>query len=139
MNINVNIIGGSESQRAMAEGAVAHAHSFLFPRVRSLEIDVELSDIDSGEHGFCYEECDRLFVLEINENLSPAEMLTAIFHEMVHVKQYLRKELKQKHIDGLGPRMYWMGQEYLGSKYHDFPWEIEAYDLENKIMESYNN
>jgi hypothetical protein len=60
-------------------------------------------------------------------------MYTAIAHEMVHVKQYVLREL----VDTDGPNVYWKGELYKDSSsatedeaYWNSPWEIEAYGRE---------
>ena len=43
--------------------------------------------------GFCLAESKREFVLEIDSKLRGDDFITAICHEMVHVKQYARNQL----------------------------------------------
>ena len=45
---------------------------------------------------------------------------------MVHMKQYLRKELS---MDGI----VWKGEDFSDTPYNDQPYEIEAYDLQEKL------
>lgn len=62
-------------------------------------------------------------------NVSRAEMLSTLCHEMVHVKQYLRKEL-------IGNK--WKGKVHKTAERDPFefnsPWEKEAYSLEDKLF-----
>lgn len=59
-------------------------------------------------------------------NAHPRELVKTLCHEMVHMKQYLRKELS---MDG----MVWKGKDFSEIPYNDQPCEIEAYDLQEKL------
>lgn len=74
----------------------------------------------------------RDFIITINEKLSKNAMLLAIAHEMVHLKQYAKGELKDYiKVD----KCKWMGEQYEIDKldYWDQPWEIEAYGRERGL------
>ena len=61
--------------------------------------------------------------LEIDADLNEDIALDIVAHEMVHVKQYLKKELGQ---DKKGFQL-WKGKHVAsGLKYHNQPWEREA-------------
>lgn len=97
----------------------------------------------SREYAFCEWEYEnhraKDYILTINKNLSKKETLLAIAHEMVHVKQYAKGELK----DYLRvKKCKWKG-EIIDSDavdYWDHPWEIEAHGREKglyvKFLES---
>ena len=78
-------------------------------------------------------EDDRTFRLEVDFS-DMDEMINTIMHEMVHVKQYLRKELVQK--DNI-----WIWKNVAFGKYAmDYrkrPWEIEAYFKEEQLIKSF--
>ena len=59
-------------------------------------------------------------------NQHPKDIVKTICHEMVHMKQYLRKELT---MDGLK----WMGKDHTNTPYMDQPAEKEAYDLQEEL------
>jgi hypothetical protein len=83
----------------------------------------------------------REFSIELNSSIPFDEQLSALAHEMVHVKQFARNELRMgsairankvtKEID-LGPAGEWQGKTYdIGpDNYWFLPWEIEAYGRE---------
>jgi hypothetical protein len=53
-------------------------------------------------------------------------------HEMVHVRQYAKMELNEE-------MNRWHG-EYVNTDlipYHEQPWEIEAYDLGDRLFKQY--
>ena len=78
-------------------------------------MDVD-ADVDQG-----YD--DREYVIRINRKLAGVDLLTAIFHEMVHIKQDIRKEYPV----------------FLPSTipYYDRPWEIEAYKMQEVLLLEY--
>ena len=57
-----------------------------------------------------------------------AEMMQTLAHEMVHVKQYFRKEL-----DGTGMKFKWKGRNADGYQYENQPWEREAFRREAQL------
>jgi len=66
-------------------------------------------------------------------NVGRGEMMSVLCHEMVHAKQYLRKELD---IDG----NRWKGKAFKVSSKDVYalnsPWEKEAYKLESKMFKA---
>lgn len=51
-------------------------------------------------------------------------------HELVHVKQFARKELTEN-------LQYWKGNDHSDTDYWDQPWEKEARRLQKKMMIEY--
>jgi len=69
---------------------------------------------------------DKRFELEIKKGLSIYDLIAAVCHEMVHVRQYYRKEINHA--------------AYRDTKYMDLPWEKEAYSLEETLaIECFKN
>ena len=67
------------------------------------------------------------FEMDICHTMSLRKKLLTVAHEMVHVKQFTRKELV--HTSKLAVKS-WKGKDYHDSQYWDCPWEIEAYGRE---------
>lgn len=67
-------------------------------------------------------------------NIAKKDMLRNLAHEMVHAKQFLRKELDTS-LDK------WKGVKFTATTGDDFmldsPWEQEAYGLEMKLYNQY--
>jgi len=120
----VNVTGGKPYQKKRIESIVHFCIEKLMPRMQSLDITVKLTDLKGSAYGYCLCEDERTFEIEIDRSLSLRKLLTTVAHEMVHVKQYARKELKQDHV--------WLGKTYSPAKvcYWDQPWEIEAHGRE---------
>lgn len=76
----------------------------------------------------------RDFVIVVNKNISEEEQLRTYSHELVHMKQYLYKELNEE-------MNRWKG-EYIDSDktpYYEQPWEFEAHVLGDHLYEVYKN
>lgn len=120
----VEVTGGQPYQRKRVEQVVNFCIEKLMPRMQTLEITVRLKDLKGDAYGYCLSETTREFELEIDKKLPLRKLLTTVAHEMVHVKQYARKELKEDYD--------WLGKTYAPEKvsYWDQPWEIEAHGRE---------
>jgi hypothetical protein len=69
----------------------------------------------------------------VDKTLTKKETLLALAHEMVHLKQYAKGELKD--IFRPAKMIKWHGDRYLtdGVDYWEQPWEIEAYGREKGL------
>jgi hypothetical protein len=124
MNI-VEVLGGTQSQRNYTKSMVQFCIDNLMPRMRTLEIEVKLCS-PKGAMGYCLEtDNNRTFEIEVDRTLSHRKLLETVAHEMVHVKQYARRELHPVYN-------MWCGKTYNPEKvsYWDLPWEIEAHGRE---------
>lgn len=131
--IVLSINGGTGKEQDMAYQAVNFALKQLMPRKRNLEIDVTITDIpgDADAYHCCIDKGEH--ELEIQTGLIEEDFMTAVFHEMVHVRQHERGLLKDH-----GVRKAWKGEEYVGiydttETYMNLPWEEEAYRLQEEI------
>ena len=110
------------------EDALWFAKSYLLPRHKIDEIDIE-SWKNLPHDGDCYDVDDRSFIIRVNKDLSKKDLLATIFHEFVHIKQHIKKEF--------GGDIFAISNEEVA--YEDRPYEIEAFELEKKLLEEYNN
>ena len=106
---------------------------------KNITLDVDITDLsEEGIEGEALIVDDdarpRWFEIRLDSGLDRRGMVENMMHELVHVKQYARKELVQGgiRIDGRGIRLMktkWMFEDYAveGVDYWDLPWEIEAY------------
>ena len=93
--IEVNLGKGvSDARKALTEEIVRWCIRQLLPKVRTLDITVDLLDeLDGGADGYQWSgEDNRQHFIEINENQYYDDFVTAVMHEMVHVKQDYRKD-----------------------------------------------
>lgn len=134
MNI-VTITGGNKFEKEIVANVIGYCIKSLLPRTRSLEISVIIKKIKDDAVGYCLMgDTNKEFEIEVAKGQSLREFVTTITHEMVHVKQYYRKEMKDtKTPDG---HYRWKGGIVDGeTPYNDLPWEIEAYDLQDKLAD----
>jgi len=99
------------------------------------ETDLEIEfDDELIEHkcGSCDIE-DGVAQLWLNPYLDQKELITTIFHEMVHIRQMLNGDLVAG--EGYKPST-WHGEKY-DLNYNDLPWEKEAFELEKIMMEKF--
>lgn len=89
----------------------------------------------------CFAECvhlgDREFEISLRLEEGDPSPIRCLAHEMVHLKQYVKKELSMKKI-GKDTVEVWNGSVYKFKRhehrYYDAPWEIEAFGREIGLM-----
>lgn len=79
----------------------------------------------------------RKFSLACNPQLSRRTQLRTLFHEMVHVKQYARSEMKSYIITDRFTRWKKILVDEERIPYTRLPWEREAYRLEKVLYDKY--
>ena len=132
----VNVIGATKKKRALAESAVTFCISELMPRMRTLEVELNLKNLKTeGVCGWCYEgDGNRDFYIDVDKNLDDEELVETVCHEMVHVWQGATRKMKDLTC---GRKMY-MGKVYDDTTaYSDEPWEIEAYAMQGELLEKF--
>ena len=129
----VNVIGSTKKKRALAENAVTFCISELMPRMRTLEIELNLKN--EGVVGWCYEgDGNRDFYIDVEKTLDDEELVETVCHEMVHVWQSATRKMK----DMTHGRKMYMGKVYDDTTaYSDEPWEIEAYAMQGGLLEKF--
>jgi len=118
-----SVIGGTKTERAAVTEALWFAKEYWLPRHRKLAVDVEITkhlDVDAD----CFEgDDDREYEIRVKRGLDYEDLVTAIFHEFVHVKQDVLKEYPMFECSDID--------------YFDRPWEIEAYAEQEKMLKSF--
>jgi hypothetical protein len=129
----IAVTGGRAKQRQIVKRAAEFAWNYLMPRIKKCDIEIALKKLKDVQ-GYCLDCDDRLFDLEIDSRLEGDDLLTCVFHEMVHVKQGVRNELKD--VSYLEKK--WKGEIYINVEYdYNHPWEEEAYRLQEVILEEW--
>jgi hypothetical protein len=125
----ITVTGGKPNQRKYVESIAEFCIKKLMPRMRTLDITIKLNS-PKGAMGYCLEtENNRTFEIEIDRSQKLRPLLETVAHEMVHVKQFARREMH--------PSMdTWYGKTYNPKKvsYWDLPWEIEAHGRETGLF-----
>lgn len=127
--------GGRKAHRELAEKVCYFMMKKLLPRHRKMLISVEFQanlEKNDGMMAYAMDLEDRVFEIGVDRDLMKnhglREFVTAICHEMVHVKQYVKGELKYA-----GDKELWKGRDCADMEYMDQPWEKEAYKLQDKL------
>jgi hypothetical protein len=120
----IEVSGGTARKRELAEAMVNFCIKKFMPRMRTLDIQVKIKDLKQAAKGYCLAVDKRTFELEIEKNMTQAEFMRTVAHEMVHVKQYARNELHVEHDK------CWKNDFYTNTNYWELPWEIEAHGRE---------
>ena len=131
--------------RAIGNAVEFYGEVLLGKRMaKGLDVTVKLTNnLKKKEkaYGFCHITDDSLsspreFMIELDASMKHSfdQILTWLAHEMVHLKQFVRKEL----WDYESGSVQWMSRRYVRSpEYDDQPWEKEAYRLEGELYEMF--
>lgn len=127
----VDVVGSNKTKRDIAYNVVHFMLQKLLPRLRNIEIEVKFSKMDDDAVGYCMMlDNNREYQLEISKDLNIKELVMTICHEMVHVKQYVRNEMKEG-------QMVWKKKPIASdTKYYDLPWEKEAYAMQASLAKA---
>ena len=140
----ISVTGGTFKQRKLAQVAAYWSMGKLIsPRMQeSIEIDIEIKSFvnDGDVVGYTTWTYDNIrpreFTIEVDKTLDNDELIETVIHEMVHVKQFAKEELKER----FRPyhREMWFGEEIdTNNKYKSLPWEVEAYKLQELLYNEY--
>lgn len=145
--MNITVLGTKKDvAKELKEATSFFANILMDPRmVRNLQIDIECVKKNDFE-GECIDEDGihnpRWFTIILkNQNL--LDMIKVLAHEMVHVKQHAKNELKSGYMiptrGGLKMMSKWHGKYWEPKKkehaYYDSPWELEAYGKEVGLIQ----
>lgn len=134
----------STVHRQLAFEAVDFFVDKMMPRLRNkltirIKGDTELLQRE-GIYADCVDDDDdyenrnpRSFVIRVDTTVSLERFLATIMHELVHVKQFARGELRYVER-GVGTHR-WQSKSLDANKldYYDLPWEIEAHGREKGL------
>lgn len=105
----------------------------------NIDLTIEFEKFEKNNYDYAYcdwtddNHCTREFTITIDSKLNKKETLLALAHEMVHLKQYAKGEMKD--IFRPAKMTKWLGEKYLTDEidYWEQPWEIEAYGREKGL------
>ncbi len=132
--------GGSQEERKLIEEAFYFAVEELMPRKQKLDVEIWLTDMPYDDADGYHLHVDKYeHNIELQTGLIEEDLVTALFHEMVHVRQSERCQMKDK-----GLIKIWNGVEYLSlystvDEYMSLPWEAEAYKLQEEMYTKWNS
>jgi hypothetical protein len=136
MDVTISGAKDRELTKMLRLATYSFSKNLFSPRLASnLKLDIRIKDkLDAG--GYCNYVGDsnppRTFMIEIFRARKKIHMFSALAHEMVHVKQYAKGEMKD--YVRLN-KVKWKGKVYNERKidYWDTPWEIEAHGREKGL------
>lgn len=113
-------------------------HKFLSSY--TIEVIIEHKNLKEEEvYGYCdispYEDCPskpRSFLIEIEKALKTDDYIRIVLHELYHVFQFCKGDLKLKQS-----KRHWKGVLIEGLDYEDQPHEIEAEQQESILYDEF--
>jgi hypothetical protein len=129
----VCVQGGNKFQREMVLKLANWTLKELLPKHRRVDVAIRLKDLSKdGVEGWCMEEEDRFFIVDVEKNQSLRDLVTTVVHELIHVKQYVKREMVDYYDRKAQSRkIRWKKTVYgYGTAYARQPWEKEAFKLQ---------
>jgi len=127
---------GSKYSRRRCKSVVSY---FCNKYLKRYKIEVEVLHrglLREGVYGWCsVTDCDwrpRSFLIEIHNRLNEEDYIKTLLHEMQHILQHIRGDLRDKR----GIRC-WKGIDCSGLDYEEMPWEKEAHSMESILYQHY--
>lgn len=143
--MTITVYGGRKQQRQLLENMAVWLSDELLGSRMSNNVDVDIilrkfsHKEEKGFRGFMnIEDCNlrpRQFLIEIEKEQTDDDLMETLAHEMVHVKQDVRGQTKERYRGGF--KMYWMGEDHTNTPYRKQPWEKEAFSLEKRLVRRY--
>lgn len=129
----VTISGGTKTQRDLVENCFYFLMQEMMPRKKKLEIDFVIRNtLVEGAAGYCMQLDPELYQIELHNRGSLYEFIATMAHEMVHLKQYVRKELIWRK-----GREYFHGEDVTNVAYSKQPHEREAFKLQHGLAKKF--
>lgn len=137
-----NLQSSGKPRKLIVDATHFYASELLSKRmINKLSIKIEF-DTTLNYAGLCTWVDDYIrpkeFLIELNP-CHPEDCLLSLAHEMVHIKQYVKGELREL-VSGKD-LISWKGTRYRHTNdaewYDEQPWEIEAYTLEGLLYKKF--
>ena len=107
---DIEVHGSFKSKRRLTEEVIHFCIQEMMPRMETLDITIHLDKLPEAD-GYCLAITNREFQIEIEKTLDEEDFITAVCHEMVHVKQFARGETKDVNLF----TKLWKGAEFLSA------------------------
>lgn len=142
-NMIIRTVGKScHVSTSIVKKAASFYGKYLFSNSRisnNIELTIIFEKFSDGTDDYAYcdwiddNHCSREFEITIDKILTKKETLLALAHEMVHLKQYAKGELKD--IFRPARMIKWQNQKYEINEveYWSSPWEREARAMEMEL------
>ena len=90
--------GGTRRQRNVVYDIASFCYMELIPLIRKCYIEINIKNM-KGFEGTCVDYDEREYFIDVNRKQSLEDLCVTICHEMVHVKQYIRNQLRCEDIN----------------------------------------
>ena len=127
---------GSKYSRRRCDRVVEWFCTKYLPK-HKIEVEVlHRGLLREGVYGWCtITDCSwrpRSFLIEVHNRMSPEDYIITLLHELQHILQHVRGDLRDKR----GIRC-WKGIDCSGMDYESQPWELEAHLMEQVLYQEY--
>ena len=124
----------------ITHAAIFYANRLLTPNIiNKIHLEINIRKMQQNIYGYC-EWMDnsyrpKEFLITLSKRLSHKNLLIFLAHEMVHVRQYATNQL----FDYISGNVRFCNQRYDTDNidYFSSPWEIEAFDMQEKLYQEY--
>ena len=141
MKIITEGISDKETRNLCRDALLFYAKELLGPRLyKNITVTVSFEDLPNKFNALCNWVDDnhvcREFFISVNKKLNKKTLLITLSHEMIHIKQFARGELKDYLRED---KVRWHGQVFClkETDYWSSPWEKEAYENDSILYEKY--
>lgn len=133
--VQIKVTGKRSNKNKIKKATLAVANSL------GIDVDVNLRFMEHespDKYGFAAEIMGAQYIC-IFKDCPDSELGKVISHEMIHVWQNVRGDLKFDYDNMI---FYWKGKKYTQNdldqmKYYDRPWEAEAKKLEKDLAQDF--
>ena len=127
------INGGTKKQRNLIHDISWWFCNKYFSKFKYFNIEIDLTKIKGEVQGWCMEVDKNASHIEIDKRLKDDDFITCVLHELIHVKQQFKGELKEMN----GIEKMWKGEVHICIDYMNLPWEKEAYHMQEVLLKEY--
>lgn len=129
MYVCLDIVGiTDENQGILIKDVIEQSLVTLMPRRKNpifIDIAIALEEDMGSAEAMIHQEEENTFFLAISKSSLEGptdDLVTLLIHEMVHVRQYIRKQITDEPYNNF--------EEYI-----KLPYEIEAYKLQEELLD----
>jgi Zn-dependent peptidase ImmA (M78 family) len=130
--MDIQLIGRKSASKALIENAskfLAKELNLTNSKYTLLIMTERGMAKNEGMRGVVSKIGPKCLSMIIDSDLDTERLIITLAHEMVHVKQYARGQIKSSRSR---KTHYWMGKN-VRKKYYEQPWEVEAFTKERVL------
>lgn len=142
--MDIQISGGNLRQRGIVRDMCTYLGVKLLGKrmAGNLTLWVHIKNLDEGYQGcVIWEDSNirpREFTMELDRRMSDEELMLTVAHEMVHIKQDVRGEKRERYDRTTGMQQtFWFDEDHTKTPYRKQPWEKEAYKLQKPLKKEF--